>query len=1216
MRQRSRSLYEVLPQPGWGWRGVWRQWCAAVIGLSALDGAVTPVTYLIFSARPSALRVVGQPTGHGPTARVTLTVKDSTIKAVINALTRQAHLQPFYNDTPLLERRMSIHVTDMNVMDALTMVLKGTGLAAKLAPDGGTVMIRSQADVAVGQRVKVHGGMIVGRVTDSTTGGGLKGAQVRVDGVVKLSAVTADSGTFTLRDVPPGDQLLQVRLFGYRPATRTVTVVDSERVTVHIVLAPVPTVLSGVVTTATGVQRKVEVGNDITTLNVDSIRQVAPIQTVTDLLETRVPGLTVLHSDGVPGDPARLRLRGAGSIQLNNDPIVVVNGVRVYASQSDPRNNNLAPGVSLQVPTNNNSGNTNPNASASFAAPSPLDQIDPNSIETIEVMKGPSATAIYGSDAANGVIVITTKHGRAGPTRWTMGVGAGVNWLPGSWPNNYYRVGYDPVSGEAQFGTPNLCLWTDPACIVDSVIAFQALNDPRYTVLSHGSDQTANLTVSGGVPTLTYNLTGSGAGDVGNLKLPAIVQQQYDSAYGPIPRYLVRPDHYTTWGADGSLTALPASTVRVTLQSGLFNSTQQQSSLNGAITQLAGEYLNPSILARPAALPLIQNEVERATADALTSTNALSVYWQPRSWLPLDVTGGIHTIQRTDETYIPCGINLGGVGNSLHNTDTTGYYGLGRGTSHNQTLTAGTAVPLFHQRLTAAVGGNLYSESTADFAAFTKQLAPGVSIPTTFACPPNNPDCQNTRQSTSGASTYGWYVEPRFNMASRFFVSPGFRLDGGSGGATSAGSVGGLSAFPKVDLSYVAIDRQSEPPLWGVLTLLRPRLAFGLAGTQPGPVDRLRLFNVGLFTVTPPGQGSLTDTNFGNCSATITLDGSTNVPGVCLDALGNTQLRPERSSELEGGFDATLWRGRVSLTYSQYTKTRRDAILEIPVAPSVSGIAGNRFSIEKNIGEIRNTGTEVTVNATLIQTRALSWNIGANLSNNNSLVVRLNPGQAPLCFGAGTPCQGPRVVAGYPLFGEWAQPIASFADANHDGIIEANEIRYADSTVYVGQPNPKYQTNFTTDVSLLNGRLSIHGTFAYQNGLTQNNQGACSSGSIMLLPNVPHTPLATQAAVVAAGCAGATNSTVSSIGVIQTVNTFRFQDLSVNYTVPQPLSSWFRVPRMVVALQGSNLALHTNYRGLDPNVNAFSTVSAGDETADLGQIPEPRTWWLKLTMGN
>ena len=1206
----DRDRQEDAPRPWvlkWGWCVCWAGLLACVV--TPAFGQITYTVFPVIASPTSAPQA--QPTDHHAVV-VTLVVQDSTVAYVVNELSRQAHLQLAYdNGDARFGKRVSVRVTGLDVMNAFAMALKGTGLTARLAPDGETVLVRARSGTPQTRWGLVAGGIVTGRVMDSASGAGLGGASVKVAGA-KLGTVTSDSGNFTLKDVPPGDQVLTVRLFGYKPVERTVTVVDSERTTVRIVMVSVPTVLSGVVTTATGQQRKIEVGNDITTLNVDSIRQVAPITSVTDLLDTRVPGLTVLHSSGTPGDPSRLRLRGAGSIQGNSDPIVIVDGIRVYANQSDSRNQNLAQahgrdeiqgGISPQ------------NISQGYSAPSPLDQIDPASIETIEVLKGPSATAIYGSDAASGVVVITTKHGRAGPTHWDLALADGVNWSPGTWPTNYYRFGYD---GTQTANNGLFCQWYQLRCTVDSVVAFQALNVPSSSVFSHGSDQQVNVSVSGGTPTLTYSLTGSGSGDVGLLKLPSIEQQRYDSAYGPIPSYLVRPDNYTTWGVGGALTAVPTPAVRVTLQSSLFTSTQQQGSLSGAVSQLEGEYLSPSILAHLVA-PLIQNDVERATSNSGTQTNIVSLHWQLRPWLPLDATGGINTIQRVDNTYIPFGVNNNGPGTT--GDDTTGSYGLGRGASHDQTLTAGTAIPL--HLVTLAIGGNLHSQSTSDVTVFTGQLAPGVSVPTSFLCPvPGNAfnNCPTTLSAAS-QSTYGWYVEPRLNIASKFFVSPGFRLDGGSGGSTSSGSVSGLSAFPKIDLSYVLVNRQNDRPLWGVVTLLRPRLAFGLAGVQPLPQYQLRLFDVGgqgiTIQNTPIGLG--TNTTPGNrCTPVITLDGTNSVPAVCLNSLGNTQLRPERTRELEGGVDANLWGNRLQVTYTQYDKTTQDAILDVPVAPSVASV-GNQ---ERNIGVIRNTGTELTVNAILLQSRAVSWNVGANLSNDNSLVVRLNPGQLPICYRLSNqdgPCSGTRIVAGYPLFGEWAQPIASFADVNHDGIIEANEYELADSAVYVGQPNPKYLFNLTTGITVFNGHLSVNATFAYVNGLTQDNLGACQSTGFELLPNTPNTPLATEAAVVAAGCVITQtlfNVSRTDIGLIQTVNTFRFQDLSINYTVPAAVSHWFRVPHMSLALQGSNLGLHTNYRGADPDVNAFSTVSAGDETADLGQLPEPRTWWLRLTMGN
>ena len=1174
-------------------------------------------------ALPTQTNYVVLPAATQPTheeTRITLTVHDSTLAYVVHVLAHQAHLRVAYNGSnPAFDRRITLQVKNVTIAGAFTAALRGTGMIATLASDAETMVITPRSDVAL-ERHRTIGGTLVGTIVDSATQAGLNGAQVRVQGT-KLSAVSADSGHFTLRSVPGGDQVLQVRLFGYRPAMRTVTVVDGERTSVRVAMTPVPTVLSGIVTTATGEHRKIEDGNDITTINVDSLMQVAPITSVTDALEGRVPGLTVLRSSGIPGAPARLRLRGVSSITGNNDPIIIVNGIRVYAQQSDPRNVSLAPsfsggGNAVQVI---DQGQARTPKTNSYSAPSPLDQIDPNSIETIEVLKGASATAIYGSDAANGVIVITTKHGRAGPTHWDLAVGGGVNWLPGSWPVNYYKFGKHLTPfGQSPFFNNGiqlinrdtlsvLCAWkgNDTTCTQDSLVAFQALNDPRYSLFSHGTDQTASLTVSGGVSTLQYSVSGSAAGDVGNLKLPKIEQQRYQTLYGPIPGYLIRPDNYQTWGVTSSVTAQPSSTLRVTLQSSLFNSNQQQGSLQAAIDQLQGKYINGAIFHTTGndrvqidttllMAPLIANDVERNTQSSLTSMNIVTLTWQARSWLPLTLTGGINTIQRIDQSYIPFGINNTGPGaacatvNSVcPSTDTTGYYGLGRGTSHVQTLDIGTQLPLSQAHMTLALGGDIYGLSTNDFATATNHLAPGISVPTQFltcgvSIQTNNVfGCLNSpsSQSTTNQTTYGWYVEPRINVASKFFVAPGFRLDGGSGGS----GTGGLSLFPKIDLSYIVVD-QSHPR--GPLTLFRPRLAFGFAGTQPAPQDKLRLFSSDTLAQLITGP----------------------TPAINLISVGNTALRPETSRQLEGGFDVTLWNGRVQATYTQYNKTRFNAIINVPVAPSV---AFNQ-SQTVNLGNVRNTGTELTANVILWQNRLLSWFVGGSISNDDNLLVKLAPGFVP--------SKTLGIVAGYPLFGMWARPIVGFADTDSNGIITPSEIRLGDSLIYVGQANPKYQGGLNTGLTL--GRLSINAGFTFVNGITQNNQAALLSGAVNSIGNAPGTTLATQAAIVAAtlgqqGTLADLGQQPTPIGFIQTVNTFRFNTLSIGYILPRSFASrWLRVPTALLSLQGSNLALHTNYWGIDPNVNAFSTVSGADETADLGQIPLPRTWWLKLNLGN
>jgi hypothetical protein len=610
--------------------------------------------------------------------------------------------------------------------------------------------------------------------------------------------------------------------------------------------------------------------------------------------------------------------------------------------------------------------------------------------------------------------------------------------------------------------------------------------------------------------------------------------------------------------------------VTVTWSSSLFQGDQQRSSLEQAINQLQGVYIDASQLANGS---LIQNEYERATDHQVTSTNGVTTIWQALPWLRLNATGGLSTIQRTDETYIPYGVNTASPGSTTG--DTTGSYGLGKGTSQEVTLTVGTTIPM--PLVNTAVGLNYVSQSTATVSAYTSQLGPGITHPSTFPTTAVNGTVPSAfSQSTAAASTYGWYVQPTVQPISRLYVSPGFRLDGGS----ASGSHAGLTGFPKIDFSYIMVDQDN--PI-GFLTLFRPRLAFGNAGTQPSPVDKLRIFNLGGAGIT-------------------SLDGGNSyVPSVQLSSLGNTQLRPERTSEVEGGFDAALGDDRLQLTMTLYNKTRHDAIISVPVPPSVYG----QENIFRNLGIIRNTGAEISLSARVLDSHIMGWTTTANFSHDNSKVVSLNPG-----VGTYTSEMGYHYAVGYPVGGLWERPIVSYADVNGNGIIEYNEIRLGDSLAFVGQTEPKYQLNLSTNVVLFNSRLSMSADMSYQNGITQvQGQSGAGNGVLLNVPNAPGTSLGTQAALIAS------IYNQSRIGVMQTVNALRFNSLSINYIASAALTRMFHVPSMSFALQGQNLGLHTSYRGADPNVNAFSTSNAGD-IMDAGQIPQPRTWTLTLRLGN
>lgn len=1096
--------------------------------------------------------------------RVTVTLTHVSVRQAVDALAAVAGITVTYRRDVIESASgfVTLHASNMPLGEAFAHVLQGTSLQLVALPG------EQFGIVASGTMVDSRSatGTIVGRVVDSAGGQGLGRATVKVQGT-KLTAVTSDSGTFTLRDVPEGDQVVVVRLFGYRPVNRIVTVKAGEPIRVHIALAVAPSILSGVVTTATGQQRRMEVGNDITTLNVDSIRQVAPITSVTDLLESRVPGLTVVHSSGTPGDPSRLRLRGPGSITGNNDPIVIVDGIRVYAVQSEPRAGNLT--------------------APSFAAPSPLDQIDPNNIETIEVLKGPSASSLYGSDAATGVIVITTKKGRAGPARWTTTVDQGLSYYPGDFPMQILRWGHNASDGGFSnlFASSGVLTLADPICditstacnVVDSVTHFQALNLPRWSPIGHGSTTDGNVNVSGGVSMFTYAFTGSANSQLGFARLPDAVSDAFTAFHGyDAPRWAKHPDKYTTWAVATQVGTQIMPTLQLTLASNLFHGFQQRTSLEQQIPMFAG-MTDTLCLVNGCSNEdqLSANAYTRATDENQRFTNAVTASWSPVSWLPLTGTVGIDVLAGHQTTLLPRDIVL------TQTSDTLGHYGVAQLNSTVKTLTV-TKVPNSLGLLSYALGLNITSQSTSDLVASRDTLALGVNTPQTLSAP--------STMNATGTTTYGWYFEPRLMLSQRFFLTPGFRLDGGNANGQNA-SVSGLPAhltfaalFPKVNFSWIALDRQDgdAKPAFGVLTLVRPRLALGSAGVQPTPGDQLRLIS---------GR---------NADAS----GDT----LALQTLGNTQLRPERSVDFEGGVDIEAWHNRASVQFTHDRKVQHDAIISVPVAPSVDG---NFRTIKLNIGEVRNITTEVAATITPVQNGIVQWTVGGNYSYNDNKVMQLDPRSAALISPISSFLgEQDRIAVGYPLFSRWAPPILGYGDENHDGIIETNEIRVGDTAVYLGRQDPAYTAAVTTDVSLFHGRLGVHAQLSQQGGYSQVNTGSTSGTTFLSVANDTSATLGQQAVYVAASG----SLPLTDAGLVQTVNEWRFDYLTVNYAVPTAIARRFHSAHMSVAVRGSNLRVWTNYRGKDPNVNAYP--SSGNQLADTGQLPEPRTWSLQVTLGN
>lgn len=1087
---------------------------------------------------------------------VSLDLENVHLNDALKEINRQARLGLAYTPRVVpVDKRVTIEQDSITAGEALDRVLRGTGTKAIVTEAGTVMLVKEERRV---ERADTAVGAIFGQVTDADTKAPLEGATITVKGT-ELRAVANVQGWYGIPNVPAGVQTIVARSLGYRVAERRVLVVDSQTVMVNFGLEMGMTRLQEVVATATGPRRRVELGNDITVINADSIARTQPITSVTDLLEGRVPGLVVQRTSGAPGDPARLRLRGASSVYLNNDPIIVIDGVRVYAAQSDVRGQNFAMAQSI--------------VGGSKAAPSPLDQIDVSSIQTIEVLKGPSAATLYGPDAASGVIVVTTKRGEVGPPRWTASAEQGLTYMPGRYPDGYFAVGHRRYEdGWA------LCLnSTYASCAADSVVRYQLLNDPEYSVLGHGRRTAVTLGVSGGVSGLTYAVNGRMADETGLLTLPDADAQRYQQLTGTAPpAWMRRPQSNQTWSGTGRLSAELGTSADISFTSMLTRQEQQRSSLEGQLATLMGTYVDPRTgtyfrnqrgLGVVSHESLASNYFQRATDVATNLTVGTATTWRPSDWLTTGMNAGINVISRQDELYqpqLPFGLVAGS------GTDSGGTYNTAHLNSLVTTINPQASVhtALGHGfDLRVAVGANYQRVSTADLGAYGTGLSAGSQ---TVA----GAGSISVRGAGSDQATFGWYVEPAISHK-RFWLSTGIRMDGGN----TYGAQVKLVGLPKVNASWLLSDEPFFPDvLKRVVGTLRLRGAYGQAGTQPGAADRLRIY-----------RGSSAWLN------------SRLVDVAFLSNLGNTELRPERSSELEGGLDANLLGDRVFVQVTGYRKVRNNALIQVPLPSSVAPPGGR--SVWKNVGTIRNSGVELGVTAELLRNDLVAWSMGANLTRNQNVVVSLAPGVEPFytnpkAFG------GTRVAPGYPLFGLWARPIMSYADVNGDGMLDPSEVQLGDTAAYMGGTMPNYQTSLHTTLALFRRRLTVDAGFNYTDGMTQTNLAFSNNPAFVRGLADPNAPLAEQAAAVAALNGG------TPYGFVQTVSTFRFNSLSVSYRLPDDLAQRLGMRALSVAVQGTNLGMHSNYRGKDPDVNANTS---GNEVADTGILPQPRTWQLRLS---
>ncbi|MEN9507925.1 MAG: hypothetical protein RLZZ621_488, partial [Gemmatimonadota bacterium] len=1002
-------------------------------------------------------------------------------------------------------------------------------------------------------------GTISGKVTDATTGQPIGNVQVAVIGTT-LGALTNQDGQFTIRGVPVGSAAVRVIRIGYSEQRVAASVTAAQVSTLNIGLKAVAATLNPVVTTVTGEQRRIEVGNAIAQVNAENIVQSSGVTNVADLLTSRAAGVMVVPGTQT-GAGTRVRIRGTSSMALTNNPIWVIDGVRVDGSTGSS------------------------SVSVGGTTPSRVGDLNPEEIESMEVVRGPSASTLYGTDAANGVIVIKTKRGVAGKPQWTYYTEQTGIQDRNTYPTAYraWRTGTTSTTNSTAANTVQCFLsqQASGACKADSLTTFNLHEDPETTPFGTGYRTQHGLQVRGGSDAVRYFLHGEWENEDGVTKLPEF-EQRYLASRG-----LLRsaeqsdPNGMRRITTRSNLNIALTPKADLTLSAGYTNQNLRlpMSDDSGTAGIAANTYGGPGMKYNrsPAGDTLFgwrqftprdiyQRETNQGINRLITSIGG---NYRPTTWLFIRGNYGLDFIQRID-TQLCRFQQCTDVG-----TDRQGF-------KIDNRTNFFTYTGDFAATATRKLSDNFESKTTAGFQlvrnVFDRNGATGLVLPpgavTVTAAATKDAD-----ESTSESRTLGGYIEENLGYRDQLFLTAAIRSDRNSAFGANFETV----FYPKVAMSWVASEADFFPkPSW--LDQLRFRSAYGASGVQPGTLDAVQYYSA------TQGRGE-----------------SGEVPALVYSTLGNRNLRPERSTELEVGLDGTYFGGRVNSEVTWYNKLSKDALVSKILPPSLGTGATARL---ENLGSVRNRGIEALISAQLIQRQRFGLDVQLNLSHNDNLLQSLG-GQPTI----GTTQQQ---RAGYPLYGWWSRQLTGYEDKNGNGIIEYNasaalsEITVTDTNVFIGYSTPRTEAAFTTGVDLFNKSLRLSAMVDYKGGMKVYNNSErirCASRLNCQAIADKNAPLFEQARAVMVR----EHPSRSVAGYFEDGDFIRFRELNATYKIPDELAGrLFRGRNLTATASVRNLGiLWTKFTGVDPE--AFGTT--GDAPSSFQAFGPPTFFALRLSFG-
>jgi iron complex outermembrane receptor protein len=987
--------------------------------------------------------------------------------------------------------------------------------------------------VAVAQEKTVRG-----TVTDGATGDPLPGANVSIKGTT-TGTTTDMEGAYEIT-VPGSDAVLVFSFVGYQ--RREVQVGD--RTVIDVTLQEDVAQLDEVVVTGYGTQRRSDITGSVSSVDVAeaNVGQNASAQ---ELLRGRVSGLNVLENSGEPGSGVSVRIRGTTSISANSEPLYVIDGVPI-------NNTTVTPGGASDVIGNDVSASSSSN---------PLASISPQDIKSIEVLKDASATAIYGSQGANGVVLIETKGGEAGSVQvdYEGKVSAGViaNKLDLLSADEYRQA--TGSSGGASTD------WQD---------------ETLRTALTHEH----NLSFSGGSEATTYRAS------LGYLDNEGILRQN------GIRRVSGRINAQHSTLEDRLRFNLNLTASQLQTRHGFFRQGGgfQAGVLGSMIAFLptlpvqddAGVY---SEYSRDFRNPVALQERITDVTDQERVLGNLTAAIDVLENLTVEGTVGLDVQDAIRRTYVPGS----GPGLWIGQSSTNG--GLGRQAERalSNVVTQTTVNynrDLFDNQTFKLLGGFEYKRET--FQELTTETENFITDATLFNNLGGGLDPSPPTSTKALVEQISFFGRANYTINDKYLLEATLRRDGSS----VFGENEKFGVFPAASIGWrIAQEEFLQDTDW--LTQLKLRFSWGISGNQAVPPYE-----------TLPSLTSSTD--FQGVFGT----GETVQPGVAQERAANPNLKWEQTQEFNVGLDFTA--GRFNGSLNAYQKVTTDLLVDIPVLqPAVSD---TRL---ENVGEVTNTGIEFNVDAYVFDRETTSLNVGANVSTNRNEITDLGdrpPINHTAVSGPGqTDVQAQRLEEGHPI-GAFYGPV--YAGTNEAGL-ETYETEDGGTTTnlsearvdFIGNPVPDFSYGINLkyryksfDVGAFfrgeQGRELFNNTaleFAYESKLGASNiiQSALNDG------------------------VSADQEPVYSSRWVQEASFFRLDNLTIGYTLPNSDNYGLRRARIYASAQ--NVFVLTPYDGYDPEVNTnvsgrglgFRNLALPTRGVDYTSYPRPRTFTVGIQLG-